>query len=454
VLIRHAAINAEQAGLKDEAKKFYARVAEVTTGTHRVRVPPQKQEEEKLDPIEANEGRLLRKDYKDDAEHAQLLVELGDAYKEIRGDGVAALGAYEQALKLMPDHAAAIDALAEIAYKQRDWARAHYLYKQAPSATSKLRPAAHALRMAEIAEALGHEEGAFDAFRAALEFSPQDTEVLAGVARSAIRIGQLAEAFLAQQSLVELLPVDDVDGLHQARLTLASICEEMGDIDEAIRSYEQILREEPDSPTALSRVPKLYMEADRTKDAIRALRAQLRVTPSPKARADVLFNLGETYRMLSDDTELAADSYFKAIDLDPAHVGTLRRLLRYYCLIGDWESANEMSVDLEAQSELLQTATGLPLLHRATIAAALCNDERLTNTLGRSLGIGSVAEIARALREIFQSDAPPDTAELARAARAVCRATGDKFASLIKSLDDSEATDLGPLLKALRRLQG
>ncbi len=454
VLIRHAAINAEQAGLKDEAKKFYARVAEVTTGTHKVRKPPESPEEEKLDPVEINEGRLLRKDYKDSAEHAEVLVKLGDAYQEFRQDGVAALGAYEQALQLKADHPGAIDALGEIAYKQRNWARAQYLYKRAPSGTSKLRPAVHALRLAEIAEALGNEEGAFDAFRAALEFAPDDTDVLAGVARSAIRIGELPAAFLAQQSLVELLPVEEVDVLHKARLDLASICEEMGDIDEAIRSYELILREEPDSVIALSRVPRLYMEADRTNDAIRALRAQLRVTPSPSERADVLFNLGETYRLLSDDTELAADSYFKAIDLDPAHIGTLRRLLHYYCQIGDWESANEMAGDLEAQSKLLQTATGLPLLHRAAIAAALCNDERLTTTLGRSLGLGSVAEIARALREIFQSESPPDTAELARAARAVCRATGDKFSALIASLDSSEATDLAPLLKALRKLEG
>ncbi len=477
VLLRHAAMNADQAGLADEAKELYARLTEVTTGTHKVRtagtaVPKPaetksaetksaetkpaeaKPAEAKAfrDPVKILEDQLHAKDFQDDEEHAKLLVSLGEAYQSLRDDQAAALACYEQALQLEPKLVSATDALAGIAYEQRNWVRAHYLYRKVPTGMSKLDPGTHALRVAEIAEALGEEEGSFDAYTAALEFAPENTRVLARVARSAMRVGQLAEAFLAQQSLVELLPADEVERLHQARLDLANICEEMGDFDEAIRSYELILREEPDSVVALSRIPQLYMDADRSEDAIRALKAQLRVTPAPKQRADVLFNLGETYRLLSNDTELAADSYLKAVDLDPTHRGNLRRLLHYYCKIGDWESATEIAEELEALSALLETTTGLPLLHRAAIAAAICNNERLTDTLGRSLGPGSVAEIARALREAVQSDTPPDPAELARAARAVCRATGDRFAALLSLLEKSDDGPMTPLVAALRKI--
>ena len=286
-----------------------------------------------------------------------------------------------------------------------------------------------------------------------------DEQQPARVARGAARMqdkpplhADHQRAHLVPEKVVERLPVDEIDDLYDARIALANISEEMGDIEEAIRSYELILREEPDSKVALARVPHLYMEVDRVKDAVRALRAQLRVTSAPEARAEVLYHLGETYRILGDDPELTIDSYFKAIDLDPTHVGTLRQLLRYFCEVGDWESATEMASDLAAQGELLQTATGLPLLHRAAIAAALCDNAPLTKTLGSSLGLGSLSEIARALRDIYRGIGQPEADDLARAANAVCQATGDDFTAMIDVLEKTGAGQVNPLVDELRKL--
>lgn len=463
LLLRHAATNAEQSGQPDRAKELYALMHEVTTGTPMLRVPdpstPDAMPEEPtlpltpMDTVEALEAELQGSEIKDTKERAQLLLELGRAYQQDRGDQTAALGAYEQALQADPELVKATNALAELAYQQRDWGRAHLLYQQVPTGSSELEPAELAMRQAEISEALGQEEAAYHAYKSALEFAPEDTQVLAGVCRSATRVEQYAEAFLAQQTLIRLIPVDQVDRLCSARIVLAELCEQMGDIDEAIRSYESLLRDEPDSVVALSRVPRLYMDNDRAEDAIRALHAQLRVTLAPRERAGVLFDLGETYRLLNEDVELAADSYFKAIDLDPGHVPTLRRLLHYYCEAGDFESANEMARELEKQGSLLETDTGLPLLHRAALAAALGGNDRLCMFIGHSLGQGSVTETARALRETFQIANPPSAETLAVAAQAVCQATGDSFGSVISALEDSDAGKmLQSLVKALHEL--
>ena len=156
--------------------------------------------------------------------------------------------------------------------------------------------------------------------------------------------------------------------------------------------------------------------------------------------------------MLDDDAELAADSYLKAIDLDPTHVGTLRQLLRYYCDAGDWASATEMTTDLAGQGELLQTATGVPLLHRAAIAAALSKNEQVTTILGRSLGRDSLSEIARALRQIYRGAQPPEAGDLAQAASVVCEATGADFVAMSDVLEETSAGQLDLLVDELRKL--
>ena len=112
-----------------------------------------------------------------------------------------------------------------------------------------------------------------------------------------------------------------------------------------------------------------------------------------------------------------------------------------------------MARDLERQGSLLEGDTGLPLLQRAALAAALSGNKRLCDTIGESLGEGSVEETARALRQTFLiANSPPATA-LARAGQALCLATGDPISAVLANLSESGASDdLGPLLKALQKL--
>ena len=146
-----------------------------------------------------------------------------------------------------------------------------------------------------------------------------------------------------------------------------------------------------------------------------------------------------------------AESYFKAIDLAPEHVGTLRRLLRYYCDTGDFESAAEMARDLEKQHSLLQGETGLPLLHRAAIASGLANRPSLMATIAESLGSGAVEEIARAIRELISIQSPPAPETLAPVLLRLCQMTGDSTEELIERLERGNHKPLQPLIDLLRQ---
>jgi len=459
-LYRHAAMNAEQANLGELAGRLYAQVADEADGgdrkaakeaTERIQ-GDEKRSASGILSVDEMRARLVGSDG-DPSERAKLLFQLGQAYQHELQDPNAALRAYEESLRLDPGLMVAIDALADLCYQQRDWPRAHHFYQSIQPELSALPPAQVAFRQAEIAEAMGNETEAFEAFRWALEFAPHDTEVLAGLCRAASRVGEHAEALLAQQTLVRLIPVEDVEQLQTARVFLADLYISLGDVDGAVRSYEELLAEVPDSITAKRELPALYQAARQPEQAIAALRALIQITPGYSDRAQLLFELGEAQAESADDPALAAEAYFRAIDLDPDHVPTLRRLLAYYSDEGDFQATSEMAADLLRQNALLGTQTSIAVLYRAGLAAALSGDKRLARTVGMSLGSGAPQEVAQAVRKVFELATCPPVHELAEATRTLCDAAGEDLTAVSEALSTHEsAKNLLRLIKALGQL--
>tara|TARA_R110002096_G_scaffold350395_2_gene543503 strand:+ start:78844 stop:86601 length:7758 start_codon:yes stop_codon:yes gene_type:complete len=459
-LYRHAAMNAEQADLGELARSLYARIEEeadrsdreaAIAATTRIQVDDDSRSSGLLS-VDEMRARLVDAEA-DPSERAKLLFQLGQAYQHELQDPNAALRAYEESLRLDPGLMVSIDALADLCYQQRDWARAHHFYQGIQPELSALPPAQVALRQAEIAEALGNEVDAFEAFQWALEFAPNDTQVLAGLCRTASRVGEHAEALLAQQTLVRLIPVEEVDQLQAARVYLAELYLSLGDVTGAVRSYEELLGDMPDSIVAKRALPELYQSARQPEQAIAALKALIQVTPGHSERAQLLFELGEAQGDSADNPRVAAEAYFRAIDLAPDHVPTLRRLLAYYSDEGDFQATSEMAADLLRQSALLGAQTSIAVLYRAGLAAALSGDLRLARSIGTSLGHGAPEEVARAVRKVFELANCPPVKDLAEATRTLCDAAGEDLTAVSEALSTHEsAKNLLHLIKALGQL--
>ncbi|MBL4635739.1 MAG: tetratricopeptide repeat protein [Kofleriaceae bacterium] len=472
VVISGAARKCLQAGMTDEALSIYEKVAQTgsmqdaeaavnameridgTDGSGDKSSDRTAYDSSSSDciSVDAINARLQQKDFRDPLARSQLFYELACAYQFDLQDINAAVGAYEDALKADPEHVQAIDALANIAYQQRDWARAHSLYQQVPTTMSSLPPSIVAIRKGEIAELIGQEEAALEAFQIAREFAPDNTEVLEGLVRCATRQGQFDDALSAQRSLVGAIPIDQVARLSAARLREAELCEKLENTEQTILSYEKLLLEETDSEAALSRLVPLYLEMERSQNAAAALRSLIYITPTPVNRAAYLFQLGEIDREEHSDPAVAADSYFKAIDLDPGHIGTLRRLLHYYCVAGDFVSAAEMARDLKKQFALLEAETGLPLLHRAAIACDISGDHKLAQSIWESFGDGATEEVAKAVRQTYRIDSPPAPSKLAAAIVANCKGTGDSLVAIREAIErnalDTDQLYLAELMAA------
>ncbi len=319
-------------------------------------------------------------------ERAGLYFELGRAYESDLNDVNAAIGAYESALAAEPEHPGALEALAELAYRRRDWLQARGLYERLRPDHCSMPADVIAFRRGEIAEALGEEQDAVEAFAEAVRLFPSSREALSALTRAALRVGDLARARGATEALLELLSSDDVDALTSARLQLADLCRRAGDHEAALQHFELTLKEEPNSVPALTNLVDLYTRSGDAIGAARVLRSLIGLSPGPGQRADLLYQLAEIYRSGIGDNDLAADAYLKAIDLDPGHRRTLRRLIDYYWRIGDLTTLHEIAHELHSQGGLAQSDTPLETIARAMLIEALIGLPDVAIQLGEKLG--------------------------------------------------------------------
>jgi tetratricopeptide (TPR) repeat protein len=274
-------------------------------------------------------------------------------------------------LESLPSHPIALEALADIAYIGGDWARARELHARLDPATTALPAEVFYYRCGEIAEILGRDDEACAAFAESVRIHSGSRQALTALARTALRIGDLARAVEVSRTLLDLIPPDDVRAVRAARLQLAELCARSGDRDAALTYYEQVLADEPKSITALSSLLALYSEGSDYPSAARVLRALIALTPAPAQRAELLYRLGELCRRGLGDPDLAADSYLKAIDLDPDHLPTLRRLLDYYWKAGDNKNLLDVASDLDKRGALMDRVMDADALAGAMLVASL-----------------------------------------------------------------------------------
>jgi tetratricopeptide (TPR) repeat protein len=385
----------------------------------------------------------------DPGERAGLLFELGRVFAgKLRDQGRAAQS-FEEALRADPGHAPALDALADLAYRQHDWERARTLYRRLDENASPLGPDVVWYRRGELAEALGLETEADASFRRAVDRNPSHLAALEGLARLALVRGELTAAVAALEQVLELLPLDDVERLTAARLQLGELCHKTGNAVAARRYFELVLAEDPRSTAALGPMIELYASAGEWRKVADALGRLAALTTQPERRADLLYRTGEVLRVHLGDEVRASDAYLKAIDLDEHHVPTLRRLVDYYFADADHQSLAEIVDSLEGRGALIHPDTPNETLARAAVSQAVSGQARRASELARHLGPTGAGAIAMALAEARRGadqDAP-----LVTAARALCTPPGPALEAVravlaARASKDPAAAALAPIL--------
>jgi tetratricopeptide (TPR) repeat protein len=270
---------------------------------------------------------------------------------------------------------------------------------------------------------LGHEDEAESAYHAAVAANPQHLLALEAIARLALYRGEVSAAIVALRAVLDLLPLDDVARITTARQQLGELCQRAGDNAAARGYFELVLVEDPGRVGVLAPLAELYAAAEMWPEATHALDRLSRLMTAPEQRAEILFRMGELYRFQLGDTERASDAYLKAIDLDPGHVQTMRRLVEYYWNEADDTGLRDMAGELEARGELLAADTASETIAQVAVSRALAGDADSGRQLASAVGDAGAGALATVLADATRRR--PDAASaIVTVARDLCRAPG------------------------------
>ncbi|HEY7957635.1 MAG TPA: hypothetical protein VII38_20150, partial [Polyangia bacterium] len=243
------------------------------------------------------------------------------------------------------------------------------------------------------------------------------------------------------------LPSDQIVAIRASHLELGQLYRQAERWDAADEELRAVLSEEPSHRVALEALCEV---AERRGDFATAARASgelAHLVDDPGARAAALFREGELYLTRLGDEERAAESYLKAIDLDPAHAPTVRRLIDYFWSAADRSSVVELVASLDPAA-FAAPETSAETRARAALSAALAGD-RATPRLAAALGPGGALAVARSIADGLARGLTP--AALTQALKLLCAGRELPLAEVRRALARLAATDprLAPLLTQL-----
>ena len=176
------------------------------------------------------------------------------------GDIESAKEKFNRILEFVPDTAAALFYLGEIAFNNKDYEKAVQLFNQALESDGIL--AGPRYRLAEYALMQSDNKQARAYLVSEVELAPEDTEILTSLGSMFLKIGELD---LATHCLLKAVENDSSAGDSYYYLGLASIARE--EFGEAAKYFRHTLDIKPDYVAALRDSAAVYLGMGRAADA-------------------------------------------------------------------------------------------------------------------------------------------------------------------------------------------
>ncbi|HEU4385365.1 MAG TPA: tetratricopeptide repeat protein, partial [Anaeromyxobacteraceae bacterium] len=260
----------------------------------------------------------------DEAEKAGAHARLAEML--LQSDPPSARLHLDQALRLAPDDAAALAALARACELAGEWlraARAHDRLRELFLARGDAEAAAReALAVGALwEERLGHPENALLRYREACELSGASGEARERAARTAHALGHWAEAADHYAGLLGSLDPREpgaAERAARAHAALARVAEErLSDLPRAATHLESSLSLVPHDAEALSRLAALYRTMSRPAELLGALDRLAPLTRETAVRVALLAEAGDTCLGPLSLPDAARSRYGAALALDP-----------------------------------------------------------------------------------------------------------------------------------------
>ncbi len=344
------------------------------------------------------------------------------AIQERLGSVDSAASAYERVLEIDPQSADALQSMDALYRANERWAALVQVYRRRielaadPSETESLYA-----QMAEVyEEKLEQPAEAVAAYREILAIDPTSQLALAaldGLLSRQANWDELAENLETQLGLAET-EEQQIDLM----LRLAELREQqMGQVEEAIEGYRQVLERDPANASALGALERLgeqdahelliaeileplYRSSGDYRKLIGVHEVQVRRADDPSRKVELLHQISELYEDAAGDTGSAFDTMARALAVEPANETTrdaLDRLARATARFGDlaivFEGLAEEQEDAELGSQLYMAAARV-------LELDVGNTERAVEIYRKVLQIDPInLPAAEALQNLFHA---------------------------------------------------
>lgn len=222
----------------------------------------------------------------------------------VRGDGEAAVAAYETALRLDPTNARVHDKI------ERARQPATQPVSAAPASAATHASTDERIRAALEFERSGDLESAESICREVLTANPENADAARLLAAIAVHHKRFREAEVFLKKAVSVAP-----DFTRAWVDLAGVQRELEHFDDAIASAREVLRLAPDNAESYVVFASAIGTAGDHEEAIRAYARALELAPERPAAACGMAHHQKTL----GDTDAAIASYRRAITLKPDH---------------------------------------------------------------------------------------------------------------------------------------
>jgi tetratricopeptide (TPR) repeat protein len=271
--------------------------------------------------------RIKLKRDKSSAGKVALQLRIG-ALEAEAGRSDAAYDAYAAAFSEDPSSLDARTALEQLAEAMGKWDSLVEIYSKAQSA-NKLEPALEREILLVIAvaydEKLNQSEKAVEYFRLAQEIEPEDSSALEALERLYTRTERwpdLVETLKKKAMLVQ--SVEERESIHGR---IATILEEaIGNADEAISAWKEVLGDNPSSLPALRALDRLFVHKGMALDLADNLQRQLELANETEQQVALLWRLGQLRERELSDVSTAIETYRRLLEFEPAHADTIAAL--------------------------------------------------------------------------------------------------------------------------------
>lgn len=243
--------------------------------------------------------------------------------------------AWQAVVDLDPDDASALQQLEAAHARNNDWiAVSDIQMRRLDLAKTKQEKVAIHAEMANLAEKRrGSADDAITAWYAALEVDPAHLPAFAELERLLAASGRGHDLVELLEKLAELhATLGDGAAEIQALARAADVWEgQLDNPDAAGEILEKILRREPGSVAALTRLSKIYERSGDWDKCKATLEQALRLSPQGRDAADLFFRLGEVARVGDHDDDTAIQHFQQVLRHDATHapaIAALEKLAR------------------------------------------------------------------------------------------------------------------------------